>query len=249
MTEIFILSLVLSLSIIQSITGVGVLLIGTPILLLNGYDIITSINSLLPLSILTSLLNLIFFKIQKKKAPVTKDTKIIKIFFIYCLPGVFIGTVMILFFKNLINFEIVISLVILFTVILKNKFKSLLLSINKKIKITFITSIGIIHGLTNAGGSLLSIFVLSFGNNKDTVTSRYNITYFYFFLALTQYLIFKIIFYNHDIYIFENYVFLFFILVIGCIIGNLMSLVIKKELFGFFVDFLAIITATSLLLR
>lgn len=67
MTEIFISFLVLSLSIIQSIAGVGVLLIGTPILLLNGYDIITSINSLLPLSILTSLLNLIFFKIQKKK--------------------------------------------------------------------------------------------------------------------------------------------------------------------------------------
>jgi uncharacterized protein len=249
MTEIFILSLVLSLSIIQSITGVGVLLIGTPILLLNGFDIITSINSLLPLSILTSLLNLIFFKIQQHKAPITKDTDIIKIFFIYCLAGVFIGTVMILFLSNFINFEIIIFLVILFTVILKNIFKSLLIGINKKMKISLIAIIGIIHGLTNAGGSLLSIFVLSFGNNKDTVSSRYNITYFYFFLALMQYLLFKIVFFNHEIYIFENYVFLFFIIVIGCIIGNLMSLVIKKKLFGFFVDFLAIITATSLLLR
>jgi len=249
MTEIFISFLVLSLSIIQSIAGVGVLLIGTPVLLLNGYDIITSINSLLPLSILTSLLNLIFFKIQKHKVPITKDTDIIKIFFIYCLPGVFLGTVIILFFNNLINFEIIIFLVILFTVILKNKYKSLLVDINKKIKISLITIIGTIHGLTNAGGSLLSIFVLSFGNNKDTVTSRYNITYFYFFLALTQYLIFKIIFFSHDINIFENYVFLFFILVIGCILGNLMSMVIKKKLFGFFVDFLAIVTATSLLLK
>ena len=46
MTEIFILFLALLLSMIQSITGVGVLLIGTPILLIYGYDIITSINSL-----------------------------------------------------------------------------------------------------------------------------------------------------------------------------------------------------------
>lgn len=249
MTEIFILFLVLSLSIIQSIAGVGVLLIGTPILLINGYDIITSINSLLPLSILTSFLNLIYFKIKKHKAPITKDIDIIKIFFIYCLPGVFIGTLIILLFKNFINFEIIISLVIFFTVILKNKFKSFLLIINKKIKITFISIIGIIHGLTNAGGSLLSIFVLSFGNNKDTVSSRYNITYFYFFLALTQFFIFKIIFYNHEIYIFENYVFLFFILVIGCMLGNLMSSVVKRKLFGFFVDFLAIVTATTLLLK
>ena len=60
MSDIFIALLMLILSIIQSIAGVGILLIGTPVLLLNGFDIISSINTLLPFSILTSFLNLIF---------------------------------------------------------------------------------------------------------------------------------------------------------------------------------------------
>ena len=106
-----------------------------------------------------------------------------------------------------------------------------------------------IHGLTNAGGSLLAIFILSFGNNKDIVSSRYNITYFYFFLALMQYFLFKIVFYNYDIFIFQNYLMLLLVIFFGCIIGNLMSSFIKKKIFGFFVDFLAIVTAINLLSR
>ena len=249
MSDIFIAFLMLILSIIQSIAGVGILLIGTPVLLLNGFDIISSINTLLPFSILTSFLNLIFFKLKKYKSSITKDIHIRKIFLFYCLPGVFLGTILILLFSSFINFKIIISFVILITVILKNKFKKLLVNVSKKAKTSLISIIGIIHGLTNAGGSLLSIFILSFGNNKDTISSRYNITYFYFFLALMQYFLFKIIFINYDIFLFQNYLLIFLVIFIGCLIGNFMSLFIKKKLFGFFVDLLAVITATSLILK
>lgn len=249
MSDIFIALLMLILSIIQSIVGVGILLIGTPVLLLNDFDIISSINTLLPFSILTSFLNLSFFKLQKYKSPITKDIYIRKIFLFYCIPGVFLGAILIFLFSSNINFKIIVSIVILLTVIFKNKFKKLLVNVSKKAKISLITIIGIIHGLTNAGGSLLSIFILSFGNSKDTISSRYNITYFYFFLALIQYFLFKIIFFNYDIFLFQNYSLLFLIIFIGCVIGNLISLFIKKKLFGFFVDFLAVITATGLLLK
>ena len=216
MSDIFIALLMLILSIIQSIAGVGILLIGTPVLLLNGFDIISSINTLLPFSILTSFLNLIFFKLKKYKSSITKDIHIRKIFLFYCLPGVFLGTILILLFSSFINFKIIISFVILITVILKNKFKKLLVNVSKKAKTSLISIIGIIHGLTNAGGSLLSIFILSFGNNKDTISSRYNITYFYFFLALMQYFLFKIIFINYDIFLFQNYLLIFLVIFIGC---------------------------------
>ena len=42
---------------------------------------------------------------------------------------------------------------------------------------------------------------------------------------------------------------LLLVIFFGCIIGNLMSSFIKKKIFGFFVDFLAIVTAISLLSR
>ena len=63
----FVLSVLFILVILQSIVGVGILVIGTPFLLILGFDIVATISILLPISIATSFINLIFFKINKKK--------------------------------------------------------------------------------------------------------------------------------------------------------------------------------------
>ena len=62
--EIILIGIILFLVILQSIIGVGVLVLGTPVLLLLGYTIIDTIGLLLPVSITTSAFNLI---ITKKK--------------------------------------------------------------------------------------------------------------------------------------------------------------------------------------
>ena len=89
MSDIFIALLMLILSIIQSIAGVGILLIGTPVLLLNGFDIISSINTLLPFSILTSFLNLIFLSLKNINLQSLKIFIYVKFFLFYCLPEFF----------------------------------------------------------------------------------------------------------------------------------------------------------------
>ena len=59
--------LLFSLVILQSIVGVGLLVVGTPMLLIFGVEFTQILSILLPLSILTSLVNLIFFRFKKKK--------------------------------------------------------------------------------------------------------------------------------------------------------------------------------------
>ena len=59
--------LIFLLSVIQTTAGVGVLVIGTPTLLIMNFNLLEAINILLPISIFTSLLNLIYFKSNKKK--------------------------------------------------------------------------------------------------------------------------------------------------------------------------------------
>ena len=54
-----ILVIVFFTSIIQSIFGTGVLLFGTPLMLISGYDFFTSLAILFPTSMLISLLQLI----------------------------------------------------------------------------------------------------------------------------------------------------------------------------------------------
>ena len=52
--------LIFFLVILQTIVGVGVLVLGTPLLLLLNYNMIEVMNLLLPISITTSLLNYIY---------------------------------------------------------------------------------------------------------------------------------------------------------------------------------------------
>ena len=60
------------LVVLQSIAGVGVLVIGTPMLLLFNFNLVEILSILLPISIITSLLNLILFGIIKLLAIVKK---------------------------------------------------------------------------------------------------------------------------------------------------------------------------------
>ena len=53
--------------------GVGVLVLGTPILLLLNYNMIEILSVLLPVSIMTSLGNFLYFKIKKKKMDIKID--------------------------------------------------------------------------------------------------------------------------------------------------------------------------------
>ena len=59
---------------LQSIVGVGVLVLGTPVMLILEYNMIEILSTLLPISILTSLINLIYFKIKKKKMKIKIDS-------------------------------------------------------------------------------------------------------------------------------------------------------------------------------
>ena len=60
-------SLIFLIVILQTIVGVGVLVVGTPVMLILNYNIIETMNLLLPISIITSFLNYSYLKSQKKK--------------------------------------------------------------------------------------------------------------------------------------------------------------------------------------
>ena len=83
-------------SFIQSIFGVGLLLFGTPSLLLIGYEYHEILNILLPASITIS-----FLQVVKSRENIDKSKKV---FIFYCLPVLIIFTFVVLIFKNLINF-------------------------------------------------------------------------------------------------------------------------------------------------
>ena len=91
-------------SFIQSIFGVGVLLLGTPLLMLQGYNFLQSVIVLLPISLLINL-----FQIFKDKSSIDLDFSI-KIL-IYTVP--FIVIFLIFISKAKLNFSILIGIILL----------------------------------------------------------------------------------------------------------------------------------------
>ena len=139
MSEAFFYLLVLFLSIIQTSIGIGILVIGTPTLLIFGNEMPEIMSNLLPLSILTSAINLIYFNISDKKLKIMQEKEISNIFFIYCLPGIFLGIITINYLASEINFKIIVSFLILFSIFSKYKFQNSLKNVSKNVKKQFKT--------------------------------------------------------------------------------------------------------------
>jgi len=184
---IIITTVILITSIIQSLVGVGVLLFGTPLLLLLGFNYFEVLNILLPISITIN-----FFQINKNLGSV--DRKLAYNLITLILPLIAISLTFATFIK--ISFTKIIGIFLLFISIsnfLNFNIKSI---INGKI---YLFIMAILHGLTNLGGSLLTgyISLKEWGKLK----TRTNIAFCYLSFAITQLITLKI----NDLISFNKY--------------------------------------------
>ncbi len=241
--EIIYFGLILSLVIIQSIVGVGVLVLGTPIMLLLNFSLIDTIGLLLPVSIITSFLNLIISKLKKKKFFYNLDR--LKYFFTICIPSVFIGLLILKLQNNNINFDYLVAALIIITVALRSKINHFFKNLSKKLTKIILVIIGIIHGMTNSGGTLLSILLINM--NKSKMNSRNEITLFYFFLALVQFIMFLFLF---DYALSFNQIYLIiFLILIGVLIGNVLIKITKNNIYREIIYFIALVSSVSLIIK
>lgn len=217
-------------SFIQSIFGVGLLLFGTPSLLLIGYEYHEILNILLPASITIS-----FLQVIKSKENINKSKKV---FIYYCLPVLVLFTFIVLIFKDLINFKLIISIFLIFSSLCalnQNRIKNLKYIVSKNNKI-LLMAIGFIHGVSNMGGSFLSIFSTITNENKHL--SRKNIAFGYLMMGLFQYLILlSIYYYELNFYYFYYFIFSIFIFYIS----ENIFLKISEKKFSKFISIISLI--------
>ena len=191
------LIIIFALIVVQSIFGVGLLLFGTPSLLLLGYDFANTLNILMPVSISISAVQ--FFKSK------VKDRIFIKDYNIFCIPFLIISLFIALKFNYLFDFRFLVALLLIFSSVLilnKKKFSSFKQMIFR-IKNLILIGIGFIHGLTNMGGSFLAIYSTLISKSIKEV-ARYYISYGYLIMGTIQYSMVLFLSYNllifHKIY-------------------------------------------------
>ena len=195
--DFYILITILITAIVQSIFGTGVLLFGTPLLLILGYNFQYALIILLPTSILIS-----FFQLKNNLNKI--DIQFYKKLFLFSIPPI----ILFLYLTNLNSIRINLFVGIFLVVI---AIKENILSINRMIKLLikyeslYLMIMGMIHGITNLGGALLSAIVFSKNLSKDSKRTTIAICYLTF--ALFQIITLVVAFNNNSFLNIFNFVY------------------------------------------
>jgi len=185
MAEIHYLVIIIAVfSVVQSIFGVGLLLFGTPTLLLLGYSYSDTLWILLPCSVTISLIQVVnnYKMIEAKKRAVY-----------LIIPTLILGLAFVVIYTNGINITRIVGVLLLLTGIIRFSIKLqalLSLMVKKHIKIYYIM-IGVVHGVSNMGGGPLSILMSTIYSKKEIV--RANVAFIYLMLATFQLVVLSII--------------------------------------------------------
>jgi len=185
MAELYYLVIIIAVfSVIQSIFGVGVLLFGTPTLLLLEYSYSETLWLLLPCSVTISLIQVVngYKLIEAKKRAVY-----------LIIPTLVIGLTLVVTYVNGINITRIVGVLLLVIGVIKfsSKLQALLASMVKKNIQMYYAIIGIVHGISNMGGGPLSILMSTIYSKKEII--RANVAFIYLILAIFQLIVLSII--------------------------------------------------------
>ena len=222
---------VILFSIIQSIFGVGLLLFGTPTLLLLGFDFDQTLWMLLPSSIFISLYQIIgrFHLVDFNKEV-----------YVYTLPPLVAGLIFVVTFSEYINIKILVGFFLLFVSILRisKKMNMILKKIIKKYIRSYCFLMGLIHGVSNMGGGFLAVLMSSTYDLKNSI--RVNIAFVYLIFGISQLIALSFIS-PHD-FLTEN---IYLVVVSSCtyFISRNFIKVIHHDIYQTFITYLILIYA------
>jgi hypothetical protein len=174
-----VLATVAVLAAVQSVFGVGLLVFGTPTLLIIGLDFPVILAYLLPCSLVISCLQV------RGSGGLTLEP-IRKEFLIYTAPTVLVATAAAVFLGSPDQTGVAVGTVLMATALLR------VLPLGRRAVTTFVrhyrpgllVGLGVVHGLSNVGGGILTAIVGSTFDDKHSI--RRHIAFCYGLMATLQ---------------------------------------------------------------
>lgn len=159
-------AIVAALAVIQSVFGMGILVFGTPTLLLLGFDFATVLGLLLPASISISLIQVI----AGRHIPLPRSDKINMLI---CAATIVIFLSLLIQLDVKAHVDIWIGITMLGAAALRysRDLQDRLRRVLEAQQSFYIVAMGAVHGLTNMGGALLALYASSVHKNKYIVRS------------------------------------------------------------------------------
>lgn len=171
--------IILVLSIVQSVFGMGVLVFGTPTLLLLGVDYKDTLVLLLPSSLSISVLQVVQGWHFNEKTRVHLGA-------LACIPFIAIGLLISLRGWPTRSTTIVIGAFLIFGALIRisTSVRAATYRCVQRSRILYLITMGLIHGVSNMGGALLAVYAAAATREKDM--SRFIVACFYLVFGLTQ---------------------------------------------------------------
>jgi uncharacterized membrane protein YfcA len=170
--------IVILFSTVQSLFGVGLLVFGTPTLLLMGYSFEVTIAFLLPSSVTISIMQVLHGR--------DRIDQLRKSFLVYSVPLIVVGLVLVVREILVIDVKILVGLALVFSAITRyhKKMQQAVANLLERHSKLYLMFMGFVHGLTNMGGGFLTVMVTTLYDDKES--TRANIAYGYLVFALSQ---------------------------------------------------------------
>ena len=174
-TEVLaVIGVIAAFSVVQSIFGLGILVFGTPTLLLMGYPFTETLTYLLPASLAISLL-------QVSTAGAFRP-KVSPFLFTVCLPGIVAGLWAVGASEIPRGSDYLVGITLLASAILRlsgSAERQMAAFLRKHLAIYHLV-MGLVHGLTNLGGAMLSILAIATNSEKPMIRNTVAIYYLVF---------------------------------------------------------------------
>jgi len=169
---------VAAFSVVQSVFGMGVLVFGTPTLLLFGYDFVSILHHLLPASLAISLLQ-VFAGYRDGPAPSPGLWRL-------CLPGIAAGLWIVTETPLARHVGILIGLTLLISAVLRisDTSRAWLSRWVHNREGAYHLVMGLAHGLTNLGGALLAVYAGAMYVDKKDI--RHTVATYYLAFGIVQ---------------------------------------------------------------
>lgn len=166
-------------ALIQSVFGVGLLLFGTPTLILLGYKLDFILLTLLPSSMVISFLQI--YPLNEQKFYTNRPL------ILYCFPFVLISLLLHFILPRSIDLSLFVAIMLIISGLMRSSqfFASLLINSSRKFNKVYLVIMGLIHGYTNMGGGLLTFYSATLNQDKEKV--REVIAFGYLFMGVIQY--------------------------------------------------------------
>lgn len=175
---IWVTVVVAGFSFVQSIFGMGLLIFGTPLLLLLGFEFLETISFLLPASLAISILQL--FRHVGPRPKIPRD------YFTICLPAIVFSLFIFIQSDLLSDAKLAVGLMLVSAALIRliPVLNDWMVEIVQRQIRSYHLAMGILHGATNLGGAMLSI--LAGATQDDKAQVRFTVSFYYLGFATIQ---------------------------------------------------------------